>query len=744
MLLFDLIIKKKFDDLKKYIVDNQEIDLDIYDEYHNYLIQYLTTYNLVDIIGYIVKNRTIRVDIIDSDGRNLLYIPIRYNYIELLQLLIDTDKNNIGLSIINIRDNNGYTGLHYSVIFNNFSSFKILYRANADITTTDNTSTNILSIALQYKRTNMVLYLLENELKKSMNLIHYINNNNESILQQAITYDNITILDYIISNTQFINNIVNCKEKEFGLSALHQCVVLNKNNYAIKLIELGASINMSDYIGNTCIHYAMIEKNFDFIEKIFDKNININKTLNIGNLNGDTPLHIFLENSEITIDIVETDKYQYPYLLILETLLNDTNINAMNNMGITPLHLIVNKNLWTIESIKRILTNGTTHMNLFITSSNNNTVYDIVPTSMKKEFIEVAVDSYYNILKKIKNKDDLSIKWEKYCANDDLTSLMMLYSKNKNSKNDTMYYCKEYIRDIITSMKRSIPQYYEIILNIDSGIFKDGCYYTGSTIDILFGLVYLSTNFNISIILEYPLTENKELEKYYKKIGLNYSYKVDFSNIEIVWSFQKIIYIDNFDTLFNNIIKTKQFIVIPLGIEVANGSHANIIIIDTINKTIERFEPNGKNNPRDLYYNADLLDNILTSKFNELISDYTFLKPSDFLPDIGFQILETLENERCTRLGDPNGFCAVWCVWWAEQRITNPKIKPDKLTEELIRQIRFANKSFKNLIRNYSMKIIKVRDSYLKKYNLDINDWILNNYKEEDIHRIEHDVLNII
>lgn len=748
MLLFDFIIKKKFNELKDYIDANPDIDLDIYDVHHNYFIQYLVLYNLIDIIKYILKNRTIRLDIVDTDGRNLLYTLIKYNYIELLELLIEIDKNNIGLSIINIRDNLGYCGLHYSVIFNNMSALKILYQAKADITILDNESNNIFTICFQYKRTELLLYLLENEIKSNVNISVYINNNGETILHSAITYDNTTILDYIMNQTQFIKMLVNRTEKEYGLSALHQCVVLNKNATAFKLLELGADINSSDYIGNTPIHYAMIEKNFQFIEDVVDQTIT--RALNISNLNGDTPLHIFLENNEISVDIVNS-KYQYNYLHILEKLLKDTNINSMNNLGITPLHLIVNKNLWTIDSIKTILTNGFTHMNLFITSNNNNTVYDIVPENMKKDFINIAVDSYYNILKNIKNKDELSVDWEKYCASDDLTNLMTLYNKalynkDKKSKGGTCdYYCKEYIRDVIVSMKRSIPLYHEITLNIDSGVFVDGCYYTGSTIDILFGLVYLYTEFNASVVLEYPLTENKELEKYYKKIGLNYSYKLDFSNIEIIWSFQKIIYMVNFNMLFLAMIdSSNQFIVIPLGIEVANGSHANILIIDTKNKTIERFEPNGKNNPRDLYYNAELLDTILINKFNELIPRYSYLKPSDFLPDIGFQILETLDNEKCKRLGDPNGFCAVWCVWWAEQRVTNPTIKPDKLTSELIRQIRFANKSFKNLIRNYSMKIIKTRDMYLKKYNLDINDWVLNNYTEDTILKIEKKVLEAV
>ena len=438
---------------------------------------------------------------------------------------------------------------------------------------------------------------------------------------------------------------------------------------------------------------------------------------------------------------------------ILELFVENTNLNIMNNMGVTPLHILVSKNLWTIDSIMKILTNGLTHMNLFISNRDNMTVVDMIPKNLKDQFIDMAVDSYYMILKKLKHKEDLNVDWEKACANDDLENIIILYKQKtrKHMKDNTIVsYCKEYIREMITTMKRSIPQYLEINLNIDSGIFKDGCFYTGSTIDILFGMIYLYKEYpQLDLILEYPLTENKELESYYGKLGINYNYKLDFSNIEIIWSFQKIIFLTNFDSIFLDKINKsenmdKKCIIIPLGIEVATGSHANILIIDIINRTIERFEPNGKNAPRGFNYNSVLLDNILASKFANLLPEYQYITPCMYLPDIGFQLYETLEDEKCKKIGDPNGFCAVWCVWWADQRISNIDIPPKKLVEELIKHIKLGKKSFKNLIRNYSMNIIKIRDEHLNKYNLTINDWIVNNYNVNDIEMIEKYVINII
>ena len=207
-------------------------------------------------------------------------------------------------------------------------------------------------------------------------------------------------------------------------------------------------------------------------------------------------------------------------------------------------------------------------------------------------------------------------------------------------------------------------------------------------------------------------------------------------------SYQRIFYPSYFDHEFEKKMKddTINYITIPVGIELDNGSHANILFIDKLNKTIERFEPNGANYPLSLNYNPSLLDDQLENRFTDY--NLKFIKPSDFLPNIGFQILENLEESKCKRLGDPNGFCGIWCTWWVFHRLKNPSIKVTDLANLLIQIIKMKNLSFKNLIRNFSYYIVELRDSNLKKYKIDINDWMVGNVSLETINQMEKDILN--
>ena len=105
---------------------------------------------------------------------------------------------------------------------------------------------------------------------------------------------------------------------------------------------------------------------------------------------------------------------------------------------------------------------------------------------------------------------------------------------------------------------------------------------------------------------------------------------------------------------------------------------------------------------------------------------------------------EIYETPTCKKLGDPNGFCAIWCAFWIDKRIENYKLDAKVLIDQIIKEIKLQNLKFKNVIRNYSKKITDIRDNYLSKYKIDINQWVNNTFDEKIINKLEKDIIQII
>ena len=214
------------------------------------------------------------------------------------------------------------------------------------------------------------------------------------------------------------------------------------------------------------------------------------------------------------------------------------------------------------------------------------------------------------------------------------------------------------------------------------------------------------------------------------------SSKSEFLNFEIIWVNQKLFIVENFFEKINTCIRKKsEFIIIPLGIEIPEGSHANYLIYDVKNNIIERFEPHGSTTPPGFNYNPNLLDDLLLARFKLINENIKYLKPSQYLPKISFQLLDIFETSK-KKIGDPGGFCALWAVWYVDMRISYSNLDPKTFVYKLIKYIKSQNISVKNMIRNYAVNIIKDRDEILAAAGLDINDWLNSEYNDTHLNLI--------
>jgi hypothetical protein len=169
----------------------------------------------------------------------------------------------------------------------------------------------------------------------------------------------------------------------------------------------------------------------------------------------------------------------------------------------------------------------------------------------------------------------------------------------------------------------------------------------------------------------------------------------------------------------NNIInssRNKRFGSVFMGIFINEIFHANIIVYDFKNRTIERFEP---------YGNTNLVDNTLDDLLEEELTwntGFKYLRPNDFLPYAGFQTISDENNIKNQKQGDFGGFCLAWCLWYLETKLINPDIDSKILVEKLINKISKLDIKFSEFIRNYGNKINEKRVKYLEKIDIKATD----------------------
>lgn len=164
------------------------------------------------------------------------------------------------------------------------------------------------------------------------------------------------------------------------------------------------------------------------------------------------------------------------------------------------------------------------------------------------------------------------------------------------------------------------------------------------------------------------------------------------------------------NTIINNIRREKShdFAVLFLSLSLADDlKHANILLYDINNLTLERFEP----------YGDDGVDNIMDDLLEEELTwntGFKYLRPKDFLPKPSYQSL-SYEGNESLKAGDFGGFCLGWCIWYIEHRLKNPKVEPKLLNQKTLEKMLKLDNTFTEFIRNYSNKLFDCKLRIVKK-----------------------------
>jgi ankyrin repeat protein len=736
--LFEYVRNHKWKNFINLLSSDDTIDVNVRDIHSNHLLTYAVRFNRLDIVT-ILLDRGARYDIVDRMERSILYDAIELSFNSIILKLLKSSEQNIGIMITDIRDINGNIPLHYAIKFKRPEIVDMIIKFNSNPNTIDAEGYNALHLAVRSGSSEIVQSVSSIMINLDTKTSH-----GETALHIAINYNYNSMAEFLL-NEGASANIVD-SDNEF--SALHYAVGWNNITIVRLLLIKGADPNIQDIYGNTPLMYCIKEdyyECFDYIMSYFNTSKKINNgtyhlNINLWNIDGKTLLHEALEN------------YTEGKMDYIDKLINKSNLSIQDSKGNTCMHYLIATNLWEnyidILKMKKI--------NIFAKNSSGVAVIDMVYTDNIKDeekykqyntLLDIVTEGYINLLKK--EKKNWTDELDKICSRDlsDLTDKEKMYitynSKTnksitdediKNScfmliRNKLKGDVKHYREGKLEYCQRSYPTENIHCVDINEGLMLDVCTFTGSLLDILIGLMFLLKKHpNTCTTLGKNYTPNDDICKFYKSMGLIMNGRCEFINFEIVWIDYKLYMMDKFSNLFNSCVTSKaRFVIIPLGIEMKTGSHANYLIYDKNIKEIERFEPHGGTTPVGFNYNSDRLDDILEEYFKSIDKDIKYIRPHDYIPKIGFQLMDSQEDKQ-KRIGDPGGFCALWSIWYVDQRLTYNTYDRRDLITILFENIKSQGISYRNLIRNYSRNIIAERDKYLKLVDIDINDWLNDNY----------------
>ena len=158
------------------------------------------------------------------------------------------------------------------------------------------------------------------------------------------------------------------------------------------------------------------------------------------------------------------------------------------------------------------------------------------------------------------------------------------------------------------------------------------------------------------------------------------------------------------DTFVVDDFKTskKQFLALCIVIKWDEGQHLNVLIYNKNTKQLEYFEPYGiVNNPN---YVKKMRKNMVTFIKNDLIQKGLIIDNIHYVIENDVHGPQFFNSKESPCLGDPIGFCQVWCFWFMNYRAKHNNTDARILIKNFLTQ--FNKKPFKTFIRNYAEQVV--------------------------------------
>lgn len=557
--------------------------------------------------------------------------------------------------------------------------------------------------------------------------VHKTNEDKMDGFMLAAKYDNITILKYLLK--EYPEYSQNHNEDNLGF--------INYLPDPTKIISL-----MKDF-PNIDWYYLFkfkSKKNIDFYSYLIS-------ILNFGDL--DWFLNNFDDDKKfqryyVSSAILMNEKLKDNQKIKLFSKFSDKDINdkdienngllikLINLEDVVMCKYLVDRNLdleYVIKPVTAFLTPFLylyTKLNL-MTNKNLNKIMEIIWPKIKLDLLFTSKDGidYLALVLGIRNNSDLPImkKINEYilknspdiCYNrinpEKINNLFLIIRKPFNSyhkyldnreldltikdeNNKTVLdYADVKWKEYLLKAKKYKPN---LNIKLEENEYQHSTKFTATTLDLIVYFIYLDKKYKNLYI---PKIKNETTDRNDFPWFINYNDSTN--NLDIHPSI---------NLLINNIRREKShdYAVLFLGLilEKEELKHANVILYDFNNLTVERFEPYGDSGVDDKL--DDYLDEELTWN-----TGFKYLRPKDFLTKPGYQLISNESNDNL-KAGDFGGFCLGWCIWYIEHRLKNSKVNSKILNEKTIEKMLRLDDSFLEYIRNYSNKLFDVKLNILK------------------------------
>lgn len=693
------------------LIKNRKLDPLLELKEGNNILHLSASNNKINIIYYILNTNPEFLQKMNHNGQTCLHIIASFYFIHTLKICLKKCPE-----FINLRNNNNETILHILYDDWDFLNWAFTYIKNIDINVVSNKNETILT-------KNILASQYQND-KYYKNIILILNNKPDLFVPKdmpplflAIELKKDYIAKLLIKNNP---EIVNIKDQQ-QLTPLLLAIYYDLYDIIKLLLEKGAIINYSGPKDEYEPFSLLLSRNkFDIIDLLLKYNYDLTQR----NRFLDTPLHISFNSHK-----------KIPNYIVAK-LIYYGDLNIQNLDGNTPFHLFLKKYNW--KYFDKFL--EVKKLDIFIRNNDGKRPLDYVKNNQIPIFINMITTSFIHQLKYQTNKQiNILLKELK---------IRQLYDRDNFNSEQFKSIIKKYILTNNKSFPDIDDEYFlekelnNFIDNIKTHTTNYGKFNSDTIHSVIYLLEILKKYNNVGIPFQFYIDDKVINDKLlfihtncYQfpkeliisdviSIYLNFFYEL--LPYLIIWHNNDLYYINKHLDFYIKkclIAKKIRYIIMKLTlITSATGMHANIIIFDKNTGILERFDPYGYVS----YLDSDKLDDFLKQKFGDILQDFLrnqqlnliYLSPKDYLGTSSFQILSNESDLKEKKLGDPIGYCLAWTFWYLELRIRNHDVHPKKLISQSIKTIIKKKINFLDLIRHYAFKLDSLKNKFLLKANV--------------------------